>query len=357
MYSTPSAAGTAGKPAALAPPNAAPAAAGLVAADTDQARDPLAARLGAPLLRMRRGLEQDYRDAIGPRRYRLLGREGHRLTHLLIELGVRGSGLSARGRRNATAIQLVERAVPIAALPAPFDGLRILHLTDLHLDLDPAILAAIIARVHPLDYDLCVLTGDYCASALSPIAAALAALAQLRPHLHGPLYATLGNNDSIEMVPGIEDLGIRLLINESLALERGGARIFLAGIDDPNRYHTDNLEAAVGAIPPGAPAILLAHAPEPFRAAASLGFALMLCGHTHGGQICLPGGLALIGHSKAPRFVRGGAWQWRGMQGYTSRGAGSSIIAARFNCPPEVTIHVLRRAAARDCSTPYRESA
>ena len=94
----------------------------------------------------------------------------------------------------------------------------------------------------------------------------------------------------------------------------------------------------------------MAHAPEPFRAAASLGFALMLGGHTHGGQICLPGGFALIGHSRAPHWVRAGAWRWRQMQGYTSRGAGSSIIAARFNCPPEVTIHCLRRAAAPDGS-------
>ncbi|WP_295430368.1 metallophosphoesterase [uncultured Thiodictyon sp.] len=316
----------------------------------DRAPDPLAGRLGAALVRMRRGLEQDYRDSIGAHRYRFLGLERYRLTHLLIELGVRGSGLSARGRRNATTLTLVERTVPIAALPGPFDGLRILHLSDLHLDLDASILQAIIDRVRPLDYDLCVLTGDYRAWTIGPFEPALAALARLRPHLHGPVYGTLGNSDSIEMVPPIEALGIRLLMNESLPIERGGERVFLAGIDDPNRYRTHNLEAAAAAIPPDAPAILLAHAPEPFRAAASLGFALMLCGHTHGGQICLPGGFALIGHSRAPHWVRAGAWRWRQMQGYTSRGAGSSIIAARFNCPPEVTIHCLRRAAAADCA-------
>ncbi len=95
---------------------------------------------------------------------------------------------------------------------------------------------------------------------------------------------------------------------------------------------------------------LLAHAPEPFRAAASLEFALMLCGHTRGGQICLPDGIALIGHSRAPHRVRAGAWRWRQMQGYISHGAGSSIIAARFNCLLEVTIHCLRRGAAQACS-------
>ena len=310
------------------------------------AADPLADRLGPTLLRMRRGLERDYRDAVGERRYRVLGLERYRLTHILIELGLRGSGLYARGRRNARTLELVEQEVPITALPAAFEGLRLLHLTDLHLDLDAGIAAAIGARVRPLDYDLCVLTGDYRGWTLGPIAPALAALGRLRAQLHGPLYATLGNHDCIDMIPGIEALGIRVLMNESLPIERDDQRLYLAGIDDPNRYGTHNLEAAAAAIPLGAPAILLAHAAEPFRPAASLGFDLMLCGHTHGGQICLPGGLALVAHSKAPRFVRRGAWRWRQMQGYTSAGAGSSIVPARFNCPPEVTIHILRRGTA-----------
>ena len=317
--------------------------------------DLLAGRLPPALLRMRRGLEQAYRDDIGERRFRLLGLERYRRTHILIELGLRGSGMAARGRRNATTMHLVERAVPITALPVAFDGLRLLHLTDLHLDLDPAILAAMIARVRPLDYDLCVLTGDYRAWTIGPFEPALAALAELRRHLHGPVYATLGNHDCVDMIPGIEALDIRLLMNESVIITRRGQHLHLAGVDDPNRYATHNLEAAAATVPPDAPAILLAHSPEPFRAAASLGFDLMLCGHTHGGQICLPGGFALISHTQVPRFLRRGAWQWGGMQGYTSPGAGSSIVPARFNCPPEVTIHTLRQAPAGDANRSWAE--
>ncbi|MBV5274653.1 MAG: metallophosphoesterase family protein [Lamprocystis purpurea] len=320
--------------------------------------DPLVGRVGSALLRMRRGLEQDYLDSIGERRFRMLGIERYRRTHIAIELSLRGSGMRARGLRNATRMRLVEHEVPIAGLPAPFEGLRLLHLTDLHLDLDAAILAAIIARVRLLEYDLCVLTGDYRAWAVGPCEPALSALAQLRRHLRGPVYATLGNHDLIEMVPGIESLGIRVLMNESLIIERGGQHLHLAGIDDPNRYATHNLEAATAQVPPDAPSILLAHSPEPYGAAASLGFDLMLCGHTHGGQICLPGGFALISHTQVPRFLRNGPWRWRQLRGYTSPGAGSSIVPARFNCPPEVTIHHLRRAdgAARSPLLSSRES-
>lgn len=310
------------------------------------ARDPLAGRLPPTLLRLRRGAERDLGERRGPRRYRLLGLERDRLSHILIALSLRFAGIAARGLRNATALRRVEREVAIRALPAPLAGLRILHLSDLHLDLEPAIQTAIARCVRTAEYDLCVLTGDYRAWNVGPIEPALEALGRLREHLHGPLYGVLGNHDCLDMIPGLEALGIRMLINESVPIARGGQRLYLAGIDDPHRYRTHNLEAAATAIPPQATAILLAHGPEPYRAAANLGFDLMLCGHTHGGQICLPGGLALTSHTRAPRALRRGAWQWRQMQGYTSPGAGSSVVPARFYCPPEITVHVLRPADA-----------
>jgi hypothetical protein len=71
----------------------------------------------------------------------------------------------------------------------------------------------------------------------------------------------------------------------------------------------------------------------------------MLCGHTHGGQVCLPGGVPILTDSGSPRAFARGAWRYRGMAGYTSVGCGSSIVDARFNCPPEVTLHRLKRAA------------
>ena len=98
-------------------------------------------------------------------------------------------------------------------------------------------------------------------------------------------------------------------------------------------------------IPDESVSLLLAHSPEIYRHAAYVGFDVMMCGHTHGGQICLPGGIALTFNSSAPRFTGVGAWSYALMQGYTSAGTGSSVVPARFNCPPEVTLHHLRRPA------------
>jgi len=70
----------------------------------------------------------------------------------------------------------------------------------------------------------------------------------------------------------------------------------------------------------------------------------MLCGHTHGGQICLPGGYALTWDARCPRRLAAGAWSYGDMAGYTSVGSGSSVVNARLNCLPEITVHELRRA-------------
>jgi len=86
------------------------------------------------------------------------------------------------------------------------------------------------------------------------------------------------------------------------------------------------------------------YTPEIYRQAAAAGFDLLLSGHTHGGQICLPGGIPLTLDATLPRSLGSGAWKYRDMAGYTSVGAGSSVVPVRFNCPPEITLHYLRSA-------------
>ena len=90
--------------------------------------------------------------------------------------------------------------------------------------------------------------------------------------------------------------------------------------------------------------ILLSHTPEIYRQAAHAGFDLLLSGHTHGGQICLPGGIPITLDSNLPHAFGAGAWKYGNMAGYTSVGAGLCIAPVRFNCPPEITLHRLRRA-------------
>jgi predicted MPP superfamily phosphohydrolase len=141
----------------------------------------------------------------------------------------------------------------------------------------------------------------------------------------------------------MEALGIKVLLNESTPLRRGGQTLALVGIDDAHCFGTHNLHLAAADVAPEDCSILLSHAPDAYRHAAHTGFSLMLSGHTHGGQICLPGGAPVLTDSRAPRSFARGAWQHNGMAGYTSAGCGTSIIDVRFNCPPEVTLHRLRR--------------
>jgi uncharacterized protein len=304
-------------------------------------QETLSQRVGRLHLWLRQGIQRDHVDQIFGRGRNFFHIENWYSIHTLMRLTLRLAGLYGRGRRNAANIQVRYNRVRIPALPRPFDGLRLLHLSDIHLDMDPEICRALITRVAATEHDLCVITGDFRARTHGDFQPAITALAQLRPHLRGPVYGVLGNHDFIEMVPALEAMEVRVLLNESLPLEREGAYLHLAGIDDPHYYQADNLEKAADAIPPGAVAILLSHSPEIYRHAAHAGFKLMLCGHTHGGQICLPGGVPLTYNANCPRHLSLGPWQWGEMQGYTSAGAGSCVVPVRFNCPPEITVHQL----------------
>lgn len=301
-------------------------------------------RVGRLHLWLRQGIQRDHVDQIFGRGRNFFHIENWYSIHSLIRLGLRLTGLYGRGRRNAANIQVRHHRVRLAALPPPFHGLRLLHLSDIHVDMEPQILQALIERVAATEHDLCVITGDFRARTHGDCAPTLEAMARLRPCLAAEVYGVLGNHDFVELVPGLEDLGIRILLNEALILERDGARLYLAGIDDPHYYRADNLEKAADGIPPGAPAILLSHSPEIYRHAAHAGFRLMLCGHTHGGQICLPGGIALTYNAACPRRLGLGPWRWGELQGYTSAGAGSCVVPVRFNCPPEITVHHLDTA-------------
>jgi predicted MPP superfamily phosphohydrolase len=134
-----------------------------------------------------------------------------------------------------------------------------------------------------------------------------------------------------------------LLLNENVPIERRHGEIYVAGIDDAHLYQTHNIEKARGEIPDQAFSILLSHTPEIYRHAAHAGFDLMLSGHTHGGQICLPRSIPITLDSVLPRHMGSGTWRSDEMLGYTSVGVGSSVLPVRLNCPPEITLHRLER--------------
>jgi predicted MPP superfamily phosphohydrolase len=197
--------------------------------------------------------------------------------------------------------------------------------------------------VRGLQYDICVLTGDFRGKTFGSYDVALKGMAKLVDDLKQPIFGVLGNHDTIRMLPGLEAMGIRMLQNECEIIRRGDQSIYLAGIDDAHYFKVDNIEKAASPIPDGAFSILLSHTPEVYRQAAHAGFDLLLSGHTHGGQICLPGQIPITLDSALPRRMGAGAWHYGEMLGYTSVGAGSSVVAVRYNCPPEITLHCLGR--------------
>jgi len=223
----------------------------------------------------------------------------------------------------------------------------ILHLSDLHADMSGDAMAEAARLIRGLRYDFCVLTGDYRGRTYGPFQPCLSNMIELRAAIRGEVYGVLGNHDTIEMVPDLERMEIQMLLNEHVMLERDGCGILLAGIDDAHFYRVDNIEKAAEAIQQTEFAILLSHTPEIYRQASHAGFDLLLAGHTHGGQVCLPGGVPIILQSVLPRAMARGAWEYRGMQGYTSVGAGSCGVPVRFNCLPEITLHRLSRIAPR----------
>jgi predicted MPP superfamily phosphohydrolase len=281
------------------------------------------------------------------------GGESHQHWYALLflmksfELFLRATGLYPKGVRNAWDIAVREIDLPLPRLPAAFEGFTILHLSDLHLDGMPGLEDTIVDRLGARDVDLCVLTGDYRTELHGPIRPTLQGLARLVSGLrsrHGFL-GVLGNHDDCHMVAPMEALGIRMLINESVEIARGGARIQILGTDDVHYYFTDQ---AVHVLEKAGPlfTIALVHSPEVYDLAARLGVDLYLCGHTHGGQVCLPGGRAVITHlSRGRRFYKG-IWRHRDMVGITNCGAGTAGIPVRFNSRGEILVIRLRQSPA-----------
>jgi predicted MPP superfamily phosphohydrolase len=304
----------------------------------------LETRIGRVHLAQRLGLEGEHEARVFRRGTHFFHLENWYSVHGLMRGALALAGLYRRGRRNALDVELRRHEVVLPRLPAAFNGFTLLHLSDLHLDMSAALVDVLVERLAGLDCDACVLTGDYRFRTFGGFDDALRAFERLRRQLPAPVYAVLGNHDSIRMVPRLEDLGVRVLLNELVAFERGGNALFLAGIDDAHYFRTRSLLKAAHDLPAEGCAILLSHTPEPYRHAAHAGFDLMLAGHTHGGQICLPGGIPVLTDCAAPRSFARGAWRYRGMAGYTSVGCGASIVDVRLNCRPEITLHRLRPA-------------
>jgi len=256
-------------------------------------------------------------------------------------------------------LEVTRRDVVIAGLPAEFDGLKIAQLSDIHLDefTEPFFLRDAVRHVNLLDPDMVFLTGDYVTHEIGTKKFAIGAAWQCADILQGlkcrRIYASLGNHDisvgAEHVMTALGDNGITVLRNSYVPLERGGSRIWLSGLDDPVAGSPDPDRAVPTSIRniPGEPIIVLCHAPDYVRnlAAQPAGRAvsLVLSGHTHGGQIRLP----LVGPVVLPpggKLFPEGNYRLGRMQLYVNRGLGTVGVPFRLDCPPELTLHTLRRA-------------
>jgi len=299
-------------------------------------------RLGRLHARLRLGVEADHEAQVFGQGINYFHFENLPWSHAVIRVCLIVAGIYGRGRRNAARVDVKTNDIRSKKIPAVFDEYTVLQLSDLHADMSEEAMKCIQAILPGLQYDICVLTGDYRAHTFGPYEPALESISRVCSKISKPVYGVLGNHDTIRMLPELEQMGIQMLLNECVVIQRDSARIHLAGIDDAHFYRADNIEKAASDIPPQEFSILLSHTPEVYQQAAHAEFDVLLSGHTHGGQICLPGGIPITLDSVLPRHMGSGAWTYHEMQGYTSVGAGSSVVPARFNCPPEITLHRLR---------------
>ena len=235
----------------------------------------------------------------------------------------------------------------IRGLPRQLDGLRVLAITDIHAGPFLAIsaLESALARFRMLEPDLVLVGGDVATTSLDEVEPHLQALRALRAPL-GAFYV-MGNHDHYtgkteDLRRQLQEVGLRVLQNEAVAIERDGGRLLLAGIDDWLVGQPD-LEGAVAmarSLDADAPIVLLSHNPDVFFEAARAGVALVVSGHTHGGQMRVPGLGVFI---RMSRFrLDEGRYRTAGAEIVVSRGLGVSGIPLRTACPPEALLLTLR---------------
>ncbi len=291
------------------------------------------------------------------------------LSSLVGWAGALGVGAALYAWWESTAVEITERRLQIPDLPVGLEGLRILHVSDTHFPADGDSVGRFVEKVWPLEYDLVCCTGDYVETSAGWDSAA-DALTQLRAPFG--VYATLGAHDYCQPVrtfdewlsfnvdralgsprrfvnpkPFVERLeasGIVVLRNEWRSLEIGGELVRLGGAGDDS-VRMARLESAVP--PPEGFSMLLTHAPDAalrLPSKAEGGPSIVLSGHTHGGQIRLPGWGAPLRHSRlVSRSRPSGVFDLEGMQVVVSRGFGTAHVPLRFDCRPEIGLITLTR--------------
>ena len=250
-------------------------------------------------------------------------------------------------------IMVTRRTIGMANLPSSLAGLRVLHMSDLHWHPGSELARLLPAVAAQLAYDVAVYTGDFIDDdeGIAPIGAILERMPRARAS-----FAVMGNhdyrgyrsgrtaaprtrhNDIQRLRATLARRGIMVLDNAAQPL--GSESFYIAGVDDYTTGHAD-LDAALQAVPPGAATVLLSHHPDIVLDLGARRLGLILAGHTHGGQIRLPGVGAVVTHSALPRSHAMGLTRYHDVPLFVTRGIGYSGVDLRLGCAPEVALLTL----------------
>ena len=241
--------------------------------------------------------------------------------------------------------EIVDVEVTLPRLAPALDGFTIVQLSDLHIGpaIDRRFVQDLVDRCHGLGADVYALTGDLVDGSVRKYRSVAEPFAELRAP-HG-VYAVTGNHEYYHgadpWIGELTSLGVRYLRNQRVVIERDGARLLLAGVDDHEARspgHGPDVAAATAGRDPALPLVLLAHQPRQVHAAARHAVDLQLSGHTHGGQIWPWHYLVRLqqGGLLAGRYRIGST------QLYVTRGCGFWGARVRFGAPLEITRVILR---------------
>ena len=275
--------------------------------------------------------------------------------------------VGGKGFVNSRSLELVKKKINLKRLPYAFDGLKVGQITDIHAGpLVPSELIRegvdLIMEKRP---DLIVLTGDFVSGATKILWTSYGGFKQRHynycmeelARLKAPLgvFAVLGNHDFwsgpqvvAKVARGLESIGVRVLRNEAILVERKGQHLYIVGVDDywESSY---SLTKALKGIPENACRILLSHNPDVNEDIENLSERIdfIISGHTHGGQVVLPFMGALYIPSPYGQKYRAGLVRDGERQTYISRGLGLFFVPVRINCPADVTVLTLRQEQNR----------
>ncbi|AEG19332.1 metallophosphoesterase [Methanobacterium paludis] len=242
--------------------------------------------------------------------------------------------------------EVVPVKVTIPDLDPVFNNYRIVHISDIHLGqwISEKRIKGVVNLVNQQKPDLVAITGDsvsYLAD--EPVMEMLRSLKNLQPH--DATVSVLGNHDHVmgaeKILKIMDENNIIDLNNDVYTLKRGEAMLHIAGVDSITLNHQD-LDLVLEKLPSAGPAILLVHEPDFADTSAATGrFSLQLSGHSHGGQMVIPGFGTPFKGSNFKKYPIG-KYQVGDMVQYTNRGLGTNVFWLRINCPPEITVFKLQ---------------